>query len=116
MTTTSSGFTLVPGYSMLTGSRTNWPVYIGPGVAPSETTNHCSEAQQGCNSSSAGSHEYDYPQHFGEGVGHQLSGHCRGGPPSHRVTVDASSLSVDAEAASFATRNSNSVLPLRRLM
>ncbi|MER6358443.1 LamG-like jellyroll fold domain-containing protein [Streptomyces sp. NPDC001634] len=71
MTTTSNSLTLTPDSSMLTGTSTTWPVYIDPGVAPSETTNHYFEAQQGCNSSSASSHEYDYPQRFGEGVGYQ---------------------------------------------
>ncbi|MGN5380518.1 hypothetical protein ACQ4WX_35390 [Streptomyces lasalocidi] len=71
MTTTSSGLTLTPDSSMLTSTGTTWPVYIDPAVAPSEPTNHYFEAQQGCDSSSASSHEYDYPQRFGEGVGYQ---------------------------------------------
>ncbi|MEV5879945.1 LamG-like jellyroll fold domain-containing protein [Streptomyces sp. NPDC052101] len=71
MTTTSSGLTLTPDSSMLTGTGTTWPVYIDPGVAPSEPTNHYFEAQRGCDSSSASSHEYDYPQRYGEGVGYQ---------------------------------------------
>ncbi|MGW1916966.1 LamG-like jellyroll fold domain-containing protein [Streptomyces sp. NPDC002076] len=71
MTTTSSGLTLAPDSSMLTSSSTTWPVYIDPSVLPSETTNHYFEAQQGCDSSSASSHEYDYAQRYGEGVGYQ---------------------------------------------
>ncbi|MFD8389878.1 LamG-like jellyroll fold domain-containing protein [Streptomyces sp. NPDC059680] len=71
MTTSSSSLTLTPDSSMLTGNSTTWPVYIDPGVAPSETTSHYFEAQHGCDSSSASSHEYDYPQRFGEGVGYQ---------------------------------------------
>ncbi|MGW7824411.1 LamG-like jellyroll fold domain-containing protein [Streptomyces puniciscabiei] len=71
MTTTSSGLTLTPDSSMLTDTSTTWPVYIDPAVLPSETTNHYFEAQRGCDTPSASSHEYDYPQRFGEGVGYQ---------------------------------------------
>ncbi|WP_167377748.1 LamG domain-containing protein [Streptomyces malaysiense] len=82
MTTSRDGLTLTPDPSMLTGTSTTWPVYIDPGVAPSETTSHYFEAQKGCNSSSASSHEYDYPQRYGEGVGYQryasTNGDCIG--------------------------------------
>jgi len=93
MTTSSSGLTLTPDQSLLTGTGTTYPVYIDPPV--DSTTAHYFEAQKGCDSASSSGHEYDYAQLNGEGVGYQAyasaNGDCIGAERSF-FQIDTSGL------------------------
>ncbi|QMU70137.1 LamG-like jellyroll fold domain-containing protein [Streptacidiphilus sp. P02-A3a] len=93
MTTSSSGLTLTPDQSLLTGANTTYPVYIDPPV--DNLTSNYFEAQQGCDSASSSNHEYDYAQTNGEGVGYQAynaaNGDCIGAERSF-FEIDTSKL------------------------
>ncbi|MBC3842145.1 hypothetical protein GXW82_23875 [Streptacidiphilus sp. 4-A2] len=71
MSVSGSQIALTPDESLLTGSGTQYPVFIDPSINPEDTAKSTGYDEVYQNSECSGQPEFDVPQQVGEGVGYQ---------------------------------------------
>jgi len=71
MSVTGDQIALTPDQGLLTGSSTQYPVYIDPSINPVDTLSSGAYDEVYSNSECSGSPQYEKPQTLGEGVGYQ---------------------------------------------